>query len=235
MTVTLIQLRETTSTQDEVHRLAEQGAPQGTAVSAVRQAAGRGARGRGWESPEGGLWLSVLWRPHGTDEARLLSLRAGLAIAELLDGLGGLPPIELKWPNDLVVQGRKLGGILCEARWHGDALAWVVIGVGLNVRNAPPAGTRLPSASLAEWRPDLEPASLAVPVATAIQRLRGAGSLGAEELAAWRTRDWLLGRQLAAPVPGLVHGLTPLGELVVQTDAGKRLLAAGDASSVELA
>ncbi|HEX5631594.1 MAG TPA: biotin--[acetyl-CoA-carboxylase] ligase, partial [Gemmatimonadales bacterium] len=118
MTVTLIQLQETTSTQDEVHRLAEQGAPQGTAVSAVRQAAGRGARGRGWESPEGGLWLSVLWRPHGADDARLLSLRAGLAIAELLDGLGGMPPIELKWPNDLVVQGHKVGGILCEARWH---------------------------------------------------------------------------------------------------------------------
>ncbi|HEX5632674.1 MAG TPA: hypothetical protein VFX50_05575, partial [Gemmatimonadales bacterium] len=123
----------------------------------------------------------------------------------------------------------------CEARWHGETLAWVVIGLGLNVRNEPPAGTRLPAAALAEWRPDLEPAALAVPVAAAIQRLRGAGTLTAEELAAWRSRDWLLGRQLAAPVQGVVHGLTPLGELVVETATGKRLLAAGDASSAELA
>lgn len=233
MSATLVRLAETRSTQDEAHQLAEAGAPAGTAVVAARQAAGRGARGRAWQSPEGGLWLSVLWRPRQGDDARLLSLRAGLALATLLEGLGGLPPVALKWPNDLMVEGRKVGGLLCEARWHGDALAWVVLGVGLNVRNPVPEGTRLPAASLAEWRDDLAPDALAAPVAAALARLGGAATLSADELAAWRARDWLLGRRLAAPVAGVARGLTPDGELLLDTADGPRHLSAADATALE--
>jgi BirA family biotin operon repressor/biotin-[acetyl-CoA-carboxylase] ligase len=231
----LVRLPEVASTQDEVHRLAGDGAPEGTAVVAERQVAGRGSRGRTWASPPGGLWLSVLWRPRRGDDPRLLSLRAGLAVAALLDAVGGLPPVQLKWPNDVMVDGRKAGGVLCEARWHGSALSWVAIGVGLNVRNAPPAEVRTPASALAEWRDDLAPDALAEPVAAALSRLGGMGTLTAEEASEWRARDWLLGRRLAAPLAGIARGITPHGELQVETDAGLRALGPSDAGAVELA
>jgi BirA family biotin operon repressor/biotin-[acetyl-CoA-carboxylase] ligase len=232
---TLVRLGEIASTQDELHRRAADGAPDGTAVVAERQVAGRGSRGRGWESPPGGLWLSVLWRPRAGDDAGLLSLRAGLAVAELLDGVGGLPLVQLKWPNDVIVDGRKVGGLLCEARWLGAELSWVAIGLGLNVRNAPPAKARMPAASLAEWRADLEPATLAQPMAEVLARLGGRGTLTAEEASAWRARDWLLGHRLAAPLAGVARGIDPRGALRIETAEGPRTVASGDATIVELA
>ena len=123
---------------DAVHELAQGGAPAGTAVVAQVQTAGRGSRGRTWTSPRGGLWLSVLARPASAG-LEVLSLRAGLAVAERLDDLGAEACVRLKWPNDLMLGERKVGGILCEARWQGAALAWVVIGLGLNVANPPPS------------------------------------------------------------------------------------------------
>ena len=89
-------------------------------------------------------------RPAHPGAAELLPLRVGLAVADVLEGLGGMPAVGLKWPNDLMVADRKLGGILCEARWRGDALAWVAVGVGLNVRNPVPQGVRVPAARLAD-------------------------------------------------------------------------------------
>jgi BirA family biotin operon repressor/biotin-[acetyl-CoA-carboxylase] ligase len=235
MSGALVRLDEVVSTQDELHRLAAEGAPEGAAVVAKRQTGGRGSRGRAWNSPEGGLWLSVLWRPRPGDDPHLLSLRAGLAAAELLDGVGGLPAVQLKWPNDIIVGARKAGGLLCEARWHGAELSWVVVGLGLNVRNAPPPGARLPAASLGEWRADLDPEALAAPMAEALARLGGRGTLTAEEMAAWRSRDWLLGHRLAAPLAGVARGITARGELRVDTAEGERTLASGDATVVELA
>ena len=235
MTPALVRFVELASTQDEVHRLAADGAPAGTAVVATRQSGGRGSRGRAWSSPEGGLWLSVLWRPRAGDDAQLLSVRAGLAVAELLDGVGGLPVVQLKWPNDIIVGGRKVGGLLCEARWHGTELSWVALGLGLNVRNEPPGDVRVPAASLAQWRPDLDPAALATPLAEALTRIGGGGTLSGEELAAWRSRDWLLARPIASPLAGIGGGITARGELRVETSEGPRTVASGDAAVVELA
>jgi biotin-(acetyl-CoA carboxylase) ligase len=133
------------------------------------------------------------------------------------------------------VGSRKAGGLLCEARWHGSELSWVAIGLGLNVRNAPPDDVRTPAASLAEWRDDLDPAGLAEPMAAALGRLGGAGSLTPEEVAAWRSRDWLLGHRLAAPVEGVARGITARGELRVETASGTRRVSSGDATVVELA
>jgi len=126
----IIRLRSASSTMDVLHELAQGGAPAGTAVVAEEQTAGRGSRGRHWASPIGGLWLSVLSRP-ATAGLELVSLRAGLAVAELLERLGVSGRIMIKWPNDLMLDDRKTGGLLCEARWQGAALAWVVIGLGL--------------------------------------------------------------------------------------------------------
>jgi BirA family biotin operon repressor/biotin-[acetyl-CoA-carboxylase] ligase len=220
------------STQDEAHRLAADGAPAGTAIVAERQIVGRGSRGRSWDSPPGGLWMSVISRPAAGAGAELLSLRTGLAVAAALDGLGGLPPVELKWPNDVLLRGRKAGGILCEARWQGDALAWVAVGIGLNVRNPAPPDTRLAGASLAEWRPDINVDDVLRALLAELHDLDAGGpALGRAELEAWRRRDWLRGRILRRPVAGTVEGIDADGALRVRrADATVELVRSGDAT-----
>src|SRR5436853_486199 len=128
----------------------------------------RSRSGSRWRSspPLGGLWLGVLARPR-TAGLGLLSLRAGLAVAELLDRLGVGARARLKWPNDLMLDGRKAGGILCEARWQGAAPAWVVIGLGLNVTNAPPADLGAAATNLASVLPSVSAAGLETPVVEA--------------------------------------------------------------------
>ena len=136
MTARLHYFERVDSTMDLLHQLAAEGAAEGTAVIAGEQLEGRGSRGRSWHSPPGGLWLSMLFRPAGC-AVEVMSLRVGLAVAEALDDL--VPhPVQLKWPNDLMLGERKVGGILCEARWQGHTLGWVAVGVGMNVRNAVP-------------------------------------------------------------------------------------------------
>ncbi|HEU5171661.1 MAG TPA: biotin--[acetyl-CoA-carboxylase] ligase [Gemmatimonadales bacterium] len=224
------------STQDEAHRLAAQGALAGTAVVAERQTAGRGSRGREWESAPGGLWLSVVARPAAG--AELSSVRAGLAVADAVDALGGVPAVGLKWPNDVIVDDRKLGGVLCEARWQGDLLAWVAVGVGLNVRNRPPGDARLPAASLSEWRPELRPGDLIPGIVERLAALDDARPLlTPAELARYARRDWLRGRLLGAPVAGRGDGIDPDGALRVRRPDGTvALVHTGEPfASVELA
>jgi BirA family biotin operon repressor/biotin-[acetyl-CoA-carboxylase] ligase len=163
------------STMDEAHRLAEAGAPHGTAVAAKTQSGGRGSRGRSWASPEGGLWLSVLCRPPGARSMERLSVRAGEAIAAVLQAaLPGLPPVTVKLPNDLLVDGRKLAGILCEARWEGDTPLWVVIGVGINVLNPVPAPFSDTAVSLAGLGVETTPEAVADLVMPALREVGAA-------------------------------------------------------------
>jgi BirA family transcriptional regulator, biotin operon repressor / biotin---[acetyl-CoA-carboxylase] ligase len=139
------------STMDEAHALAEQGAPHGTAVAAREQTAGRGRRGRAWQSARGGLWLSVVCRPTVSSGMEHLSVRVGLAVAEALERLfPELPRVTVKWPNDLLLEGRKLAGILCEARWEGERPAWVIAALGMNVINPIPDFLVDQATSLAE-------------------------------------------------------------------------------------
>jgi BirA family biotin operon repressor/biotin-[acetyl-CoA-carboxylase] ligase len=126
------------STNDRAIALALEGAREGTAVLADAQHAGRGRRGREWFSPPGsGLYLSVVVRPEARNEWTLVTIAAGVAAARAVIGATGLP-VELKWPNDLVVgrPWRKLGGVLCESVGSGAHLDAVVVGIGLNLRSA---------------------------------------------------------------------------------------------------
>lgn len=220
------------STQDEAHRMAAAGAPSGTAIVAARQTAGRGSRGRSWASPAGGLWMSVITRPPSGAGVELLSLRAGLATAAALESIRGLPPVELKWPNDVLLGGRKVGGILCEARWQGDALAWVAVGIGVNVQNRPPVTAALPGCSLGEWRSDLTVDEVLAALLAELHAIDGGGAtLARPELAAWRRRDWLRGRTLRKPVNGMVEGIAADGALRVRRpDATLELVRSGDAT-----
>jgi len=196
------------STLDVAHEIAP-GAPSGTLVLADRQTAGRGRQGRRWESPPGaGVWLTLIERPSDARALDVLSLRCGLLAARALDSLAG-SAIQLKWPNDLYVHGRKLAGILVEARWRGAAPDWVAIGFGLNVLT-----------------PDLETAiglaagtrrvdALARLVSALREAARSTGHLGAEELARFHERDFAFSRRVTAPAVGVAAGISGAGELLI--------------------
>lgn len=125
------------STNSVALDLARSGAPHGTFVLADRQEAGRGRHGRGWSSPPGvGLWMSWILRPPlPPDRAYLVTWAAAVAVAEAAARTAGLYA-EIKWPNDVLVRGRKICGLLAEVASGGDALDFIVLGVGLNVNQA---------------------------------------------------------------------------------------------------
>ncbi|MGH7508582.1 MAG: biotin--[acetyl-CoA-carboxylase] ligase [Gemmatimonadales bacterium] len=210
------------STMDVMHQLAAEGAQAGTAVVAGEQLQGRGSRGRIWHSPPGGLWLSVLFRPASAGAVEVVSIRAGLAVAEALDSFG--LRIELKWPNDLMLYGRKLGGVLCEARWQGDILGWAAIGIGMNVRNSIPPELAPLAVSLTAARPGITCDNVVEPIVKALRGLDlGAGELSPGELTRFAQRDWLRGRTVREPIAGTVAGLREDGALLVRTADGDEL------------
>lgn len=127
---------ETSSTNTFCYELAEKGKPMGTVVVADKQTGGRGRKGRSWESPFGGLWFSLLLRPAFTPQeaAALTSVTAvGLCRGFMYyPGLGA----KIKWPNDLIADGKKFGGILSEMKVENHQLEYVVIGIGVNLSKA---------------------------------------------------------------------------------------------------
>jgi len=125
-------LREIGSTNDLAKELAGYGANEGTVVVAEKQTAGRGRLSRGWVSPKGGLWFSVVLRPElKPAEAVGLVFVAGLAVAEVLHELYAVKA-ETKWPNDVLVKGRKVCGILTEMNTTGEKVNYVTVGIGVN-------------------------------------------------------------------------------------------------------
>ena len=131
-------LEATDSTQTEVKRRAVAGGPEGTVVTARHQRAGRGRRGRDWwDEPGQSLLVSVLLRPTGPSAvAPQLALVAGLAVAEALEAGAGVTA-RIRWPNDLLVDGRKVCGILAEAASEGGRrLDHVILGIGINLNQA---------------------------------------------------------------------------------------------------
>jgi len=206
--------------------------PPRTFVVALEQTAGRGRRERRWESGAGlGLWGTLL---APVDEADLATLpvRLGVAVASELERF--VPAVRVKWPNDLVVDDRKLGGLLVEAVRRGEGRGWVLCGLGLNLGD--PAGDGLADraasirGSVSGRAPGL--AELVAPVAAAMQREVLTPSSG------WR--DDFLGRcaQRAGDrvrveldgetIEGTFAGLDDRGAALLDTDAGRRIVTSGD-------
>ena len=220
MTPRLHYFDRVSSTMDVLHELAAGGAEAGSAVVAGEQLEGRGSRGRSWHSPPGGLWLSVLFRPPVVQGLEVISLRAGLAVAEAMQHLVG-EPLWLKWPNDLILRGRKLGGMLCEARWQGDFLGWVAVGVGLNVQNRVTDDLEAIAVSLAGLGIAPDFSALTDIVVAALRKLElNGGELSPSELRRFAARDYLRGRAIREPVAGIVQGLSADGALMVRPDTG---------------
>jgi BirA family biotin operon repressor/biotin-[acetyl-CoA-carboxylase] ligase len=133
MNYTIHRLETCVSTNDEAKNRAREGAPEGTVVIAEEQTGGRATKGRRWFSPRGaGLYVSVVLRPGMDVSLSLLPMAAGLAAREAVERTTGVP-VKMRWPNDIVWEGKKLGGILCESGLSGFQLRYAIVGVGLNL------------------------------------------------------------------------------------------------------
>ena len=217
-----LHLRSTDSTSDRARALAIAGAPHGTLVTAGLQLAGRGRHGRTWSAPPGrALLMSLVLR----DPPPLLALRSAVAVADVV-GAGAA----IKWPNDVLVGGRKVAGILAEGR---PPERWVVLGIGVNVavgeRDLPPelAGR---ATGLGLEPCDVEPVLAAL--LTALERRFAQDP--AEILAGYRERDALIGREVCwQHGDGQAAGVDDDGRLLVDRRGGGRV--ALDAGEVHLA
>jgi BirA family biotin operon repressor/biotin-[acetyl-CoA-carboxylase] ligase len=207
--------RATDSTNTRARELAAAGAPHGTVVTAAEQSAGRGRQGRTWTAPPGkALLYSAIVRP--LDERHLmLPLAVPLAVCAAAEEVR--PEIEcgVKWPNDVHLDGRKLAGVLIEARPQDG---WAVVGVGVNLTIAPgefPPELRETAVSLgAEISPQLLSRHLEHWVETDAESV----------LAAWRRRDVLRGREVSWDGgTGVADGVDERGYLLVVTGDGDRV------------
>jgi BirA family biotin operon repressor/biotin-[acetyl-CoA-carboxylase] ligase len=209
-----LHLRETPSTNDRARALAVAGAPHGTLVTAGVQTAGRGRQGRTWTAPPGSsLLLSLVLR----EVDPLLSLRAGLAVADLAGAAA-----RVKWPNDVLLDGRKVAGILAEGR---PQEGWAVLGIGVNAAVEPDelvAGAGTLGRARGELDAVLEELLLALE--------RRLGEPAEACLAALRGRDALLDQPLSwAGGSGTGGGIDERGALRVRLDSGgETLLDAGE-------
>lgn len=221
-----LSLVSVTSTMDIVHELAAERAPAGTVVLADEQVAGRGRQGRQWHSPRGGgVWLGYLARPSKATEAGVLSLRVGLAVVEAIADVGAAT--RLKWPNDVLLEDRKLAGILCEARWVADKLAWVAVGIGINVHGPLPGDIADRAIALAEVVPGATRVAVLEALVPRLHRLPDAPGLTDAERAAYERCDWLAGRTILEPVRGVAMGVDRDGALLVETGRGVSRIVGG--------
>ncbi len=208
-------LADVGSTMDVAHAWAASGAPDGALVLADAQTGGRGRAGRPWTSPPGsGVWLTLVTRPGDLAALEVLALRVGLALADALAPLAA-GVVGVKWPNDLLVGGRKLAGILVEARWRDGRPEWAAVGVGVNVR--PPSAVDT-AAALAPAASRLD--ALAATVAAVRGASAAGGALTADELRALGARDVVRGRLTVAPVAGTAVGVGASGALLVRDAEG---------------
>jgi BirA family biotin operon repressor/biotin-[acetyl-CoA-carboxylase] ligase len=210
------------STSDYCMAEAKAGAAAGLAVRAARQTAGRGSRGREWVAPEGNVNLSALLRPDlAASDAGLFALLAGVAVADAVARC--LPmgaAVTLKWPNDVLLDGAKLAGVLIDAAPAGAHLDWLVIGIGINVAQAPAIEGRRTTSLAAHG---VETTAGAVAEAVLAQLGFWLGRLaadGGELRAAWLRRGHPPGtpitiRANGGEISGAFAGLAPDGSLLL--------------------
>ena len=224
------------STNTELLARANAGAVSGSVLWTREQSAGRGRRGRGWVSaPEDSLTFSLLWRFDAPAALAGLSLAVGIAVARALDLLG-VPKVTLKWPNDIWLDGRKLGGILVEMNQVGPRTA-AIIGIGLNLV-APASVTDQPVAGLSDAL-GRKPEAAEV-LAEVLKQLGDAlTEFTAKGFAAfqsnWNQRNALAGAPVrviddAGETPGVCLGVDPDGALLLDTGSGVRTIIGGDVS-----
>jgi BirA family biotin operon repressor/biotin-[acetyl-CoA-carboxylase] ligase len=229
--------RETGSTNDDAREAAERGAPRGHVIVADAQRAGRGARGRAWASPPGtDLYVSIVERPElPPRELAALTLAVGLGVrdacAALLEARGVRARVEVKWPNDVRVDGRKCAGVLVESSSVGDRLGPVIVGIGLDVNRAEwPEELRDLAASLASVAGPIDRAealaSLLVHVERRVEALVAEGAPAT--VAALRPHLAMVGAEVEIDgIPGVLAGIDDDGALRVRRGDGEVRVVSG--------
>ena len=229
-------LDETDSTNAVARQRAMNGAPEGTVIQARRQTAGRGRRGNTWQSPEGNLYASFVFRPDVTAAtAGQLSFLAGIAVAETLsDFLPKSKEPELKWPNDVLVGGRKISGVLLESDMDGNGrVKWVVAGIGVNlVPVAVDNSTSLETEGGGRIDADVFLKNLSGRILDWLNIWKGFGFEPVRQ--AWLGRAAGMGQPMTARLPaselkGVFSGMDPEGALILSLpDGGERLISSGE-------
>jgi len=228
------------STQDVADSLAREGAPEGTIVVAEELTNARGRLSRKWFAPRGGLWLTVVLRPRFVEYLHALSLAVGVAISKALESLLGVET-RLKWPNDVLLNGRKLGGVLIEARAEADRVDYVLVGIGINVNNDLPPEVERVATTLSK---ELGRRVPRVPLLRAVIRslfdeydriLRGRVS---DVVRDWKERSATIGRRVrvrlvdGSVIEGSAVDVDSVGRLVVESQGVRHVVDAGDVEHV---
>ncbi|MDH3228345.1 MAG: biotin--[acetyl-CoA-carboxylase] ligase [Alphaproteobacteria bacterium] len=236
----LIALESIDSTNAEAARLARDGAADGTVVWAKRQTAGRGRHGRNWESPEGNLYTSLLLRPEAAPaEAAQLTFVAALALGQTLDGVIPVGSnLAFKWPNDVLLDGRKVAGILLESSGSRNGrLDWLAVGCGLNIQHFPQDIAGYPATSLCAAgvvEPEIGNLLATFVDAFAVWRARWQGEGLGPVRDAWLARAARVGGEVTVRLPGnelrgIFMGLDAGGAMLLDLpDGSRRTVTAGD-------
>lgn len=232
------------STNEEAKRLAHGGGSHGAVIWAKRQSGGKGRMGRSWISDEGNLFVSVLLKPEKPlAELPQLSFLTAVAAMEALEAV--LPKgkkLQCKWPNDILLDGRKLGGILLESfKTDGDDKSWVVVGLGINVDSFP-THTDFPAACLKDAGVELVSAKIILSrfIHHFIERYNEWDTKGfAPARKKWMEMAWGIDQRLCARLPdgdieGICRGIDAKGTLLLKLDNGKnQQVNAGDVFPAE--
>ena len=241
----LLSLEATGSTNDDALQAARSGDPGQLWITAAEQLAGRGRHGRQWTSPQGNLYASLLLiDPCDLASAPQLGFVAGLALHEAVEAVTGLgaPRLALKWPNDLLLDGAKLSGLLLEGhRLQTEGPLAIVIGFGVNVSFAP-SGTPYPAANLQQVKENLTREQVFLALSSAFaktfaawlasSRMNTSDPFGAIRRL-WLERAAGVGQEVTLRLPsgekrGVFEGLDRFGRLQLKSAAGVELIDAGD-------
>ena len=225
------------STNDEARRLASAGQREPVWITAARQTTGRGRRGRAWESPAGNLAATLLIRPgKPASECAQLSFAADIAAHEAIASFAPDAEIRVKWPNDVLANGRKIAGILLESASTGTVPEWLAIGIGINLAHYPEGtefpATALPALGITAPNPSEALARLAVAFAKWYEIWRASGFSPLRD--AWLARAAGLGTRIRARLAdgeiwGMFEGIDETGALILRETQGKtRAIAAGE-------
>lgn len=229
------------STNTKAKELAEEGHPSGTLVVADRQTAGKGRRGRSWESPSGiGIFMTLMLKPEiNPNHASMLTLVAAMATTRAIRRVTGVPAM-IKWPNDIVMNGKKVCGILTEMSAQFDYINHIVIGIGINVHNEdfPEEIAQTASSLYLESGQHIHRASLIEAFLEEFEDVY-AEYLKTEDMEGlMKEYDSMLvnrGRQVRVldpkePFEGKAMGITKKGELIVDTWESRKLVSSGEVS-----
>lgn len=228
------------STMDVAHEEAEGGAPDGMIVVADEQTRGKGRRGRSWVSPpRSNVYVTVVLRPDAAT-ARSLAIIAPLAICEAVDAIGGVRSA-IKWPNDVLIGGRKVAGVLIDLRFAGDDVDCALLGAGINVNFDPEQHEEIAETATSLKRETGREVSREAVLAAFLEELESlyvAARRGENVADAWKERLETLGRRVTVRIDdhveeGVAEDVDADGSLLLRRPDGSTFsLAAGDVSLV---